>query len=222
MLSVIDYSLGLTTLSQSNLLKLGKVQNEAMRVILGATKDTPIEAMHYLLDLHPWKQDIKWSKSRRISMRCRIPRIHSTMLSKKNRGVDWQEASHEWASRTINPTCVQFRRAQTSKGLGKNVQLSSSPSTRLLSENLGTHCREWPDGKTNAEIQMLVEAICKPHNIVIYTDGSVTRDQSGWEFTVKQGGRTVHEDSGVHRVTTSRLTMQTEAATCNTVASLPA
>ena len=50
-LSVIDYGLGLTTLSQSNLLKLDRVQNEAMRVILGTTKDTPIEAMRYLLGL---------------------------------------------------------------------------------------------------------------------------------------------------------------------------
>ena len=50
-LSVIDYGLGLTTLSQSNLLKLDRVQNEAMRVILGTTKDTPIETMLYLLDL---------------------------------------------------------------------------------------------------------------------------------------------------------------------------
>ena len=33
-LSVIDYGLCLTTLSQSNLLKLDRVQNEAMRVIL--------------------------------------------------------------------------------------------------------------------------------------------------------------------------------------------
>ena len=44
-LSVIDYGLGLTTLSQSNLLKLDRVQNQAMRVILGTTKDTPIETM---------------------------------------------------------------------------------------------------------------------------------------------------------------------------------
>ena len=49
--SVIDYGLGLTTLSQSNLLKFDRVQNKAMRVILGTTKDTPIETMHYLLDL---------------------------------------------------------------------------------------------------------------------------------------------------------------------------
>ena len=50
-LSVIGYGLGLTTLSQSNLLKLDRVQNEAMRVILGTTKDTPTESMRYLLDL---------------------------------------------------------------------------------------------------------------------------------------------------------------------------
>ena len=55
-----------------------------------------------------------------------------------------------------------------------------------------------------------MEANSKPHDHVIYTNGSVTRDRSGWGFTVKQGGRTVHEDSGV---TTSSLIMQVEAVT---------
>ena len=54
---------------------------------------------------------------------------------------------------------------------------------------------------------MLAEPNSKPHDIVIYTDGSVTRDRSGWGFTVKQGGRTVH------RVTTSSLAMEVEAVT---------
>ena len=53
-----------------------------------------------------------------------------------------------------------------------------------------------------------VEANSKPHDIVIYMDGSITRG-----FTVKQGGRTVHEDSGAHRVNTSSLTMEVEAVT---------
>ena len=48
--SVIDYGLGLTTPAQSNLLKLDRVLNEDMRVFRGATKDTTIEAMRYLLD----------------------------------------------------------------------------------------------------------------------------------------------------------------------------
>ena len=38
-------------------------------------------------------------------------------------------------------------------------------------------------------------------------------DRSGWGFTVKQSGRTVHEDSGTHRITTSSLTMEVEAVT---------
>ena len=67
--------------------------------------------------------------------------------------------------------------------------------------------------KPNAEVQMFVEANRKPHDIVIYTDGSVERDRSGWGFTVNQGGRTVYEDSGAHRVTTSSLTMEVEAVT---------
>ena len=57
----------------------------------------------------------------------------------------------------------------------------------LLSENLGRHCREWPAGKANAEVQMPVEANSKPHVILIYTDGSVTRDRSGWGFHSQAG-----------------------------------
>ena len=60
---------------------------------------------------------------------------------------------------------------------------------------------------------MHVKANSKPHDIVIYMDSSVTRDRSGWGFMVKQGGRTVHEDSGSHRVTASSLTMEVEALT---------
>ena len=48
-LSVINYRLGLTT----NLLKLDRVQNEVMRVILRTTKDTPTETVRFMLDLPP-------------------------------------------------------------------------------------------------------------------------------------------------------------------------
>ena len=97
-------------------------------------------------------------------------------------------------------------------GTGKNVQLSSSPTGNktLLSENLGTHYRKWPAGKANAEIHMLVEANSKSHDIVICTGGSVTRDRSGWGFTVYQGGRIVYKDSGV---TTSSLAMEVKVVT---------
>ena len=80
-LSVTDYGLGLTALPQSNLLKLDRVQ--PWKSFWEQKKDTPIEAMHYLVDLPSREQGIRWGKSNRISMRCRIPKIHSTMLSKR-------------------------------------------------------------------------------------------------------------------------------------------
>ena len=47
----------------------------------------------------------------------------------------------------------------------------------------------------------------------MYTDGSVTKDQSWWDFTVKQGATTIHEDSAAYTVSTSSLTMEVEAVT---------
>ena len=40
----------------------------------------------------------------------------------------------------------------------------------------------------------------KTQDLIVYTDGSVTKDQSGWGFTVKQGVTTIHEDSAVSKV----------------------
>ena len=56
--SITEYSLGLTGLSQSNTPGLNRVHNGATRVILGTTKDAPIEAMPYILDLPRCKQDV--------------------------------------------------------------------------------------------------------------------------------------------------------------------
>ena len=50
-------------------------------------------------------------------------------------------------------------------------------------------------------------------DLIVYTDGSVTKDQSGWGFTVKQGTTTIHEDSAAYKVSTSSLTMEVEAVT---------
>ena len=80
---------------------------------------------------HPWKQDIRWSKSERISMRCRIPknRLHDAV--KEEKGVDWQEASHGWARQNNQSSMCAVSQSSSKQGTGKNAQLSSSPTTRL-------------------------------------------------------------------------------------------
>ena len=50
-LSIADYGLGCLTLSANQMKKLDRVQNEAMRAVLGCTRDTPVVCMRYLLDL---------------------------------------------------------------------------------------------------------------------------------------------------------------------------
>ena len=76
----------------------------------------------------------------------------------------------------------------------------------LLSDNKGKHCCEWPARNTNAETHMFIKTNSKPHDIVIYMDSPVTRNQSAWGFTVKLGGRTVYSGA-------SSLTMELEAVT---------
>ena len=47
----------------------------------------------------------------------------------------------------------------------------------------------------------------------MYTDGSVSQNKSGWGYTIKQGAKTVHEDSAAHQLRTSSMTMEMEAVT---------
>ena len=54
-------------------------------------------------------------------MPCRISRIHSMMLSKKKRAVNWQETTHGWAMQNSESSCVQPRRAPESKRLAKTI-----------------------------------------------------------------------------------------------------
>ena len=64
-----------------------------------------------------------------------------------------------------------------------------------------------------SEIKLLTWENSKLLDLTVYTDGSVTKDQSGWGFTVKQGATTVHEDSAAYTISTSSLTMEVEAVT---------
>ena len=56
--------------------------------------------------------------------------------------------------------------------------------------------------------QAFIEENSKPQDLIMYTDGSVTKHQSGWGFTVKQGATIIHEDSAAHTVSTSSLTKE--------------
>ena len=147
-------------------------------------------------------------------MRCRIPKnpLHDAVKEDKGCRLARDKSWMGQAEQSIQHGCDLTELKQMREWEKYLAEFKPYYKT-LLPENLGTHCRECPAGKINADIHMLVEGNSKPHDILIYTDGSVTRDRSGWVFTVKQGGRTVHEYSGAHSVTASSLTMEVEAVT---------
>ena len=66
-------------------------------------------------------------------------------------------------------------RAQANQGMGK---VPKSISAFLL-ETVGKHCREWPSGKKESEIKLLMQENNKPQDLIVYTGGSVTKDLSG-------------------------------------------
>ena len=64
-----------------------------------------------------------------------------------------------------------------------------------------------------SEIKLLIQDSSKQRELIVYTDGSVTKNQSGWGFTVKQGVTTIHVDSAAYTVSTFSLPMEVEAVT---------
>ena len=100
-LSVTDYGLGLTTTAQTNLLKLDSVQNEAMRVILGTTKDTPTETMRFMLDLPPMqtRQKVEQVKAYFSAVENHHNPLHEVVKDPKGcrpgRGKSWMGQAEE-------------------------------------------------------------------------------------------------------------------------------
>ena len=94
-LSVIDYGLGHTTLSQFSLLKLDRMQSKAMRIILGTTKDTPIEAMRYLLDLPSMETRHEGEQVKAYLNAMQNPKTQLHAAIKDERGCEWAKQNSQ-------------------------------------------------------------------------------------------------------------------------------
>ena len=46
-------------------------------------------------------------------------------------------------------------------------------------------------------MKLLIQENGKLQDLMVYTDGSVTKDQSGWGFTVKKAATTIHKNSAL-------------------------
>ena len=136
---------------QTNLLKLDRVQNEAMRVIQGITKDTLIETMRFAPDLPPVQTRQKVRQVKTYFSAVENPHIpfhaalKDTMGCRLGRGKSWMGQAED----SILQVC-QARELKQTKEWEKGTQRET-----FLPENLAKHCRERTTGKTESDIKPL-------------------------------------------------------------------
>ena len=210
-LSVVDYGLGLLTLSKAQLDRLETIQNQGMRTILGCTRDTSCKAVRHYLGLdnmavrHKKAQVQAYLKVSRDKKHPLHEKVGREVHSRLKRGTEWMNE----ASRTIS-LCCNVASIRTGPSW---VTVNDDRFTQVIA-TLGRECREWPREAVNLEMQMLIEENGLTDYLTVYTDGSVKRRvKSGWGYTVSLLGEVVKEESGYVRFTTSSMCMEVKAIT---------
>ena len=119
-----------------------------MRVILGTTKDTPIETMRYLLDLPPMetRHKVKQVKAYLNAMQNPKYPLHDAAKEEKGCRMARDKSWMGQAEQSIQYVCTLTELMQVRDWEKRPVEFKPYYKT-LLSENLGTHCREWPARK---------------------------------------------------------------------------
>ena len=212
-LSVIDYGLGLLTLSATQLQRLEVLQNEGMRSILGCTRDTSTEAMRYVLDLPPMQDRHKISQVKaylRVAADTSNPlhdKIGRNAKCRLKRGSEWLTQ----AAKTID-SCTSVQNVRRGEAW-KAVEDPTEQFTTVIS-TLGRECREWAPGAAHAEVETLIEENSRVGDLIVFTDGSVTRNKkSGWAFSARLNGKVIAENSSATDLTLSSMATEVNAIT---------
>ena len=123
------------------------------------------------------------------------------------RGKSWLGRAEDTVSRVCPPTEIvpgeEWVRTASVGNSSINVLITLRKANK---NNVGS--------MINSEIRALVDENSTEDDIIIFTDGSVVRHlRSSWAFTAQRAGRTIHEESGAYKKTTSSLTMEVVAVT---------
>ena len=210
-LSVIEYGFGLLTLSTAQLNRLEVIQNEAMRAILGCTRDTSAEAMRYLLNFPTIAERHHIAQVKaflRVTADVNHPlhdKVGNRPPSRLKRGAEWMTE----ATKTIE-SCISVESIR--RGISwQYIDDYQENFTRVFA-SLGRECREWAPGETDKAVEELIQQNSSEDDAIVFTDGSVKRgEKSGWAFTVRVKGETIAESSGAVDITTSSMLMEIKA-----------
>ena len=154
-LSVVEYGFGLLTLSKSQLGRLEVIQNEAMRAILGCTKDTSAEAMRYILGFPTMAERHKLAQVKaflKVSSDENHPlhqKVGNRPPSRLKRGAEWMTQ----ASTTVEH-CVSVNSIRRGKSWHFIDDLAQDYSRVFAT--IGRECRERAPGETDKAVETLI------------------------------------------------------------------
>ena len=211
--SVFDYGLGMLTLNKTQVERLERLQNAAMRAVLGCTMDTHVITMRYLLDLTSIRVRHRLAQVKMYLNVVGDPdhplheNVGTVKGSRIKRGRSWMAEAEESLSLVCDPESI--------KGGKEWVELGSGcKDLTKVRITMGRERRECAATVNEMEIRQLIEDNSRPADPVIYTDGSVRRgERSGWGFVAYIDGKKVHSAAGAVERTTSSMKMESEAIT---------
>ena len=123
------------------------------------------------------------------------------------RGSEWLTQ----AAKTID-SCTSVENVRRGEAW-KAVEDPTEQFTTVIS-TLGRECREWAPGAAHAEVETLIEENSRVGDLIVFTDGSVTRNKkSGWAFSARLNGKVIAENSSATDLTLSSMATEVNAIT---------
>ena len=168
------------TMTQTNLLKLDRVQNEAIPVILGTTRDTPTDSMR--LDLPPMQTTSKVEQVKAYFSAVENPHspshnaVKDTQGCRLGRNKTWTGQAED----SLLQAC-QLTDLKQTKEWEKYPNRFRRLYETLRLENLGKYCREWPAGKTESGSKRSVLSLKKTANLKTSLTGMCHWSTSSFE-----------------------------------------
>ena len=113
-LSVVEYGLGLLTLSTAQINRLEVIQTQAMRAILGCTKDTSAEAMRYLLgfptmaERHQMAQMKAFLKVTSDPLHPLHKKVGRQSVSRLKRGAEWMTTASKLIEECVSVESIRL------------------------------------------------------------------------------------------------------------------
>ena len=196
--------------------KLDRDQTSALRIVTGCTRDTARTTLQYMADLKPVPQQIETLRVTAVAHALETPAhpLHEAARALVTRPPLRRLHKTGWlrkACDTLRGLCGGHR-VRAGPQFERTPDSVSELWTVVPRHSLDRSCREWPTSMTNAAFESLLDEHMSDGDVLLATDGSVTREppRTGWGCFIRSDDLT-QSVSGATRLVLSSMRAEMEA-----------